>query len=174
MDPEDKSLDVFSPDPDGESIPQPFSPQRDVPSELLAISLNFPYSTQEWDDIFDTLIELLGYQDYRVWNGAIDRLVQALEIEESQTADCDEYQPRATSERLESIFGAIATQSLQNPDLFERFCRKFQYLATREPYHSLGMRWLVQLMFLEHRQLPTEAAIASAQRLFRNAVNVQR
>jgi hypothetical protein len=145
--------------------PETFSPQRDVPSELLEVSLNFPYSVREWDVIFDTLIDLLGYQDYRVWTGAIDRLIQALEAEESQSSDCEEYQPRATSQRLERIFEAIVQHSVKNPQLFEAFCREFRVLAMREPYRGLGLRWLVQLTFLEDRQVSLEA-IERARRLF--------
>jgi hypothetical protein len=166
MDQEDQSLENPDIDHSQDFVPETFSPQPDVPSELLDIPLNFPYSAKEWDVIFDTFVDLLGYQDNRVWNGAIDRLIQALEMEESQSSDCEEYQPRATHERLDSIFGAIATQSCKNPHLFPIFCREFQSLATREPYHSLALKWLVQLRFLEDRQAPSEAAIGTAQQLF--------
>jgi hypothetical protein len=96
MDQEDQSLESPELDQNQDFVPETFSPQPDVPSELLDIPLNFPYSAKEWDVIFDTFVDLLGYQDYRVWNGAIDRLIQALEMEESQSSDCEEYQPRAT------------------------------------------------------------------------------
>jgi hypothetical protein len=144
--------------------PEPFSPQWDSdPIDLLEIPLNFPYSSKEWDVIFETFIDLLAHQEHWLWDRAIDRLLRALEIEESQRSSCGDYRPSPTDKRLKSIFEAIATQTQNNPDIFEMFCSKFSFLAKDATYNQLVIEWLNQLAASEDLQAPTQEAILAAQ-----------
>lgn len=147
--------------------PETFSPDlTDNPEELLDIPLDFPYSAEEWDEIFDTFINLLEEEDPWINHCAIAKLIQALEMEESQVSNCEDYQPKPTDERVKSIFEAIAAQTLRKPDIFENFCSKFQFLAKKSPYSHLVLAWLNQLAEIEELQYPTQEAILAAQIFF--------
>jgi hypothetical protein len=144
-------------------IPEPFSFQWNKNSiELLDISLDFPYSSSEWDAIFETFIGLLNQKEQQILNRSISKLIYALEMEESQRSNCDDYQPKKTDKRVRSIFEAIANQTLNNPHIFEMFCSKFKFLAKNSPYNHLVLEWLNQLATLEARQAPTQEAILAA------------
>jgi hypothetical protein len=147
--------------------PEPFSPLwNHDPVDLLDIDLSFPYSSKEWDTIFTTLIDLLNCKDPSIRDRAINKLSYAVETEASQHSNCDDYQPKPTDERVKSILKAIAYQALDQPDIFEAFCSKFKFLATKEPYSHLICEWLGQLAAAEDRSAPTQAAILAAQILF--------
>ena len=147
--------------------PETFSPQlEDSPYDILDIPLNFPYSADEWDGIFDTFIDLLEEEDPWIRYDAIAKLIQALEMEESQVSNCEDYKPKPTAERVRSIFDAIATQTLTKQDIFEDFCSEFQFLGQKSPYSHLVLAWLNQLAGLEDRQYPTSEAILAAQIFF--------
>lgn len=144
--------------------PETFSPQgHSDPIDLLDISLNFPYSSNEWDTIFETFINLLDNKEWRIWDRAINQLIQALEIEQSQVSNCDDYQPRQIDTRTRSICEAIAAQTLNKPNIFEIFCYKLNFLAKQPPYNRLFLEWLDQLAASEEREIPTKKAILAAQ-----------
>ncbi len=144
--------------------PETFSPQsHSDPIKLLDISLNFPYSSNEWDTIFETFIALLEHKEWQIWKRAIDKLIDALEIEQSQVSNCDDYQPRPLDRRMKCICEAIAAQTLNKPNIFEIFCYKFKFLAKKPPYNRLILEWLDQLAASEEREIPTKKAILVAQ-----------
>lgn len=144
--------------------PETFSPQsHSDPIKLLDISLNFPYSSNEWDTIFETFIALLEHKEWQIWDKAIDKLIYALEIEQSQRSNCDDYQPRPIDRRMKSICEAIGAQTLNKPNIFENFCCGFQFLAKEPPYNRLFLEWLDQLAASEEREIPTKKAILAAQ-----------
>jgi hypothetical protein len=144
--------------------PEPFSPDWNAdPVDLLDAPLNFPYSSDEWDRIFATLLELLSHQDYWVWERAICQLIKAVEMEASQHSICDDYQPKPTEQRVESMFAAIATQAHQNPHIFDTFCARFHFIAEKPPYKGLVLEWLHQLANAEDEQILDPDAIVAAQ-----------
>ncbi len=147
--------------------PETFSPDlTDNPADLLDIPLDFPYSSEEWDGIFDTFIDLLEEEDPWIRRNAIAKLIRAIEMEESQVSNCQDYQPKPTDERMRSIFDGIATQTLTRQDIFERFCYEFQYLAQDQPYNHLVLEWLKQLAGMEDLKYPTKEEILAAQIFF--------
>ncbi|HBE16864.1 MAG TPA: hypothetical protein DEG17_07345 [Cyanobacteria bacterium UBA11149] len=149
------------------STPETFSIQwENSPDKLLDIPLNFPYSAEEWDRIFQTFISLLEHKDPWINHCAIAKLIQALEMEESQVSNSEDYQPKPTDERVRSIFEGIAAQTLRKPDIFENFCSRFQFLAKESPYSHLVLAWLNQLAEIEDLQYPTQEAILAAQIFF--------
>ena len=125
--------------------PETFSPlSHSDPIKLLDISLNFPYSSNEWDTIFETFIALLEHKEWQIWDRAINKLIYALEIEQSQRSNCDDYQPRPIDWRMKSICEAIANQTPNKPNIFEKFCYGFKFLAKEPPYKRLFLEWLDQ------------------------------
>lgn len=144
--------------------PETFSPQsHSDPIKLLDISLNFPYSSDEWDIIFETFIDLLEHKEWQIWERAINNLIHAVEIEQSQRSNCEDYQPRPLDRRMKSICEAIAAQTLNKPNIFENFCYNFKFLAEEPPYNRLVLEWLDQLAASEEREIPTKKAILAAQ-----------
>ncbi|MGI0488838.1 hypothetical protein ACN4EK_25790 [Pantanalinema rosaneae CENA516] len=144
--------------------PETFSPQWDSnPVDFLDLPLDFPYSSKEWDAIFETLINLLAHPEYWVRDRAIDQLIRALKMEESQRSNCDDYQPCPTEQRIKSIFAAIATQTLHIPGIFELFCSKLEFLEKETFFHRLIINWLNELAALEDHHALTKEAIVAAQ-----------
>jgi hypothetical protein len=87
----------------------------------LEISLERSYSQEEWDAIFAALIGLLAAEDYRVWDGAIHKLNEALVGEAEQYASGDGEPPIARA-RLCSILIEITAQSTTQPKMLGVFC----------------------------------------------------
>lgn len=144
--------------------PETFSPKWDSdPIDLLDIPLNFPYSSNEWDIIFETFINLLEHKEFQIWYRAIHSLIEALAIEQSQRSNCEDYQPRPLDRRMMSICETIAAQTLNKPKIFEIFCNNFRFLAEESPYNRLLLEWLDQLAADEEREIPTNKAILAAQ-----------
>ncbi|MEB3294161.1 MAG: hypothetical protein VKJ24_13460 [Synechococcales bacterium] len=133
-------------------VPKALSPQwNSYPVSALDISLNIPYSLEEWDEIVATFTQLLAHKEYPVWHTAINRLICALEMEESQHSNCDDYQPTPTHERLRNLLTAIVTQTPQKPEIFDIFCHHLQFLAEEAPYQHLVLEWLDQNIVLNSR-----------------------
>jgi hypothetical protein len=147
--------------------PETFSIEWDSePSDLLdIIPLDFPYSSREWDEIFEHFTDLLDHPERWVRNRTIARLIHALEMETSQRSDSTDYQPKPTEERFQSILEAIALQSLKHPHLFEALCSECKYLAKEPPYTHLILEWLEQLAALEEHPTLTPSDILAAQLL---------
>jgi hypothetical protein len=114
--------------------------------ELLEIPLNFPYSREEWDAIFETFLSLLSHPEYRIWDRTINVLRQALEREASQRSDDRDYQPQALATRLGSIFEAIVAQVPNNDQIFANFCSNLKFLARESPWQELILAELAQLL----------------------------
>ena len=143
--------------------PETFSPHwNSNPVGILDIPLEFPYSLKEWDKIFEILIGLLDRKESQIWDRAINRLIQALEMEGSQHSNCNDYKPRPTHERLKSILEAITAQASDKPEIFATFCSHCQFLAEKSPNNHLILEWLDELTALEDRQAPTEEEIVAA------------
>ncbi|HEY9615803.1 MAG TPA: hypothetical protein V6C64_03110 [Microcoleaceae cyanobacterium] len=144
--------------------PETFSPPWDSnPVDLLDFPLDFPYSLKEWNAIFETLISLLAHPENWVRDRAIDKLVYALKVEESQRSNCADYQPCPTDQRIKSIFAAITTQTLHTSNIFEVFCSKFKFLEKESLFHRLLLEWLNQLAASEDHDTLTQEAIVAAQ-----------
>jgi hypothetical protein len=155
--------------------PETFAIQwSDDPLDQLDIPLDFPYSRQEWDEIFARLINFLPHSDRRVRDCAVDRLIRALDMEASQVSNLEEYQPKA--DRLTDVLDAIATHTPTQPDLFQNFCCKFKFNAkkTANPNNAVVRQWLAQLAAesvgdaspTEKRPAPTLDEITAAQIYF--------
>ncbi len=135
--------------------------------DLLDIPLNFPYSTEEWDAIFDTFIGLLSHPEYSVWHRAINALIQALEIEVSQRSDDPDYQPRAMPTRLGAILEALrVAQVSSNDQIFATFCSNFQFLGRDSPYQEEILKYLAQLLISEDHPMLSKDSIVAAQIFF--------
>lgn len=152
--------------------PETFSPPWDSnPIHFLEISLNFPYSSQEWNRIFEGLVNLLSHEDKRVWERAIDKLIRALEMEGSQCSVVDDYQPSPTEKRLESIFESVTSQMQHEIDLLAIFCFTIDSLAKTshskdDPYKQLVLAWLDQLASSEEYPALSQEEILAAQIFF--------
>lgn len=144
--------------------PETFSPQWDSnPVELFDLPLDFPYSLKEWNAIFEIFIALLAHPENWVRDRAIDKLICALKMEESQRSNCADYQPCPIDQRIKSIFEAITTQTLHTPNIFEVFCSKFKFLEKESLFHRLLLEWLNQLATSEEHDALTQEAIVAAQ-----------
>jgi hypothetical protein len=146
--------------------PETFAIQwSDDPLDQLDISLDFPYSRQEWDAIFGHFIDFLPHSDRRVWDCAVDRLIRALDMEASQVSNLEEYQPKA--DRLTDILNAIATHTRTQPDLFQNFCCKFKFNAKKaaNPNNAVMLQWLEQLAS-QCDTAPTQDEITAVQIYF--------
>ncbi len=108
------------------------------------------------------MIDLLDHKDCNVWDRAIHRLIQALEMEESQYSNCDDDEARSTHDRLKGILEAITVQALDKPEIFEAFYSSFQFLSKKSPYNHLILEWLDELNTIENRQAPIQEAILAA------------
>lgn len=137
----------------------------------LDIPLDYPYSSTEWDRIFEIFIDLLRHENYRIRQSAIARLKMALKSENSQVSNDEEYQPRPIAERMRVIFQAITFQAAITPEIFEDFCDEFKCLATEAPYSGLILQWLNQLSATEKRQAPSDEAILAARILLDGNLN---
>jgi hypothetical protein len=163
---EEDSQQKLEPAQDQIFTPETFSPEWDSDtSDLLDIPLDFPYSSREWDEIFEHFIDLLDHPERQISISAINRLTHALEMEASQLSNSADYQPKPTEERFQSILEAIALQSSKHPHLFETFCSKCKYLAKEPPYTCLILEWLEQLATLEEHPTLTQSDILAAQLL---------
>jgi hypothetical protein len=158
-----ENLETFQ---DEDQVPETFSfSLDDDPTALLEISLDFPYSSREWDAIFEVLLNLLTRLD--LFDQVINQFIQALEMEASLVSDHEDYQPKPVHERLYRIFQAIAAQTLLTPEIFERFCSRFQFITKNQPYRRLTLEWLEQLA-AENPEFPTQNLILAA-RIFLGA-----
>ena len=143
--------------------PEIFLPQwKGDPVDILDIPLNFPYSSEEWDQIFGRVLSLLNHEGGDIRYRAIKHLVRALEMVDSQRSNDDAYQPRPTDERLHDIFEVIATQSQSQPKIFENFCFSLKYWLEQSPHNPLVLEWLDHLATSEERQTPTAEEITAA------------
>jgi hypothetical protein len=86
-------------------------------------------------------------------------------MEATQFSDSDDYQPKPTEERFQSILEAIALQTVKKPHLFETFCSECKFLVKDPPYNRLIHEWLEQLAALEEHPTLTQPAILAAQLL---------
>jgi hypothetical protein len=141
-------------------------------NSILDIPLDFPYSSVEWDSIFETFIGLLQHENYRIRQAAIARLKTALESENSQVSNREDYQPKSITERLKTIFEVITSQSAITPDIFEDFCYEFRSLSKKAPYGGLILQWLNQLAHTVKRKAPTYEAILAARILLYRSLNM--
>jgi hypothetical protein len=137
----------------------------------LDIPLDYPYSSIEWDRIFETFIDLFRHENYRIRQTAIARLKTALKSESSQVSNDEDYQPKPIAERMRVIFHSITFQAAITPDIFEDFCAEFKCLATEAPYSGLIFQWLNELSTDEKRQAPTDEAILAARILLYQNLN---
>ncbi len=153
--------------------PSPIAPYWEGKTfeDSLDIPLNYPYSSVEWDSIFETFIKLLQHENYRIRQAAIARLKTALESESSQVSNCEDYQPRPIAERMIVIFEAMTSQVLITPDIFDDFCYEFRDLAKEAPFGGLILQWLNQLSQTVSRQEPSNEAIFAARILLYRSLN---
>jgi hypothetical protein len=137
--------------------------------DSLDVPLDYPYSSVEWDSIFETFIYMLRHESYRIRQAAIAKLRVALKSESSQVSNDEDYKPKPISERMSRIFQAITSQSAIHPEIFEIFCYEFKCLIKEAPYGGLILQWLNELDVPERRQAPSYEAIQGARiLLYRN------
>ncbi len=153
--------------------PAPIAPYWEgrIFDDSLDIPLDYPYSSVEWDSIFETFIELLRHENYRIRQAAIARLKTALKSESLQVSNCEDYQPKPIIERMRVIFEVINSQVVITPDIFDDFCYEFRDLAKEAPYGGLILQWLNQLSQTVKRQEPSDEAIFAARVLFYRSLN---
>lgn len=87
--------------------------------DALDIPLDYPYSREEWDIIFAKYIELLNHKEYWLRLAAIARFKRALEYEQTQLSDSQEYKPRKLKERIDKIFQSMTPLIVE--DLYNEF-----------------------------------------------------
>lgn len=101
---------IVDPETDRLFTPDSFSPLwcAEEPTTLLSFEFEIPYTRDEWDFVFTTLIELLAQKDAWTWKTAIAQLLEALKTEAQQSSNLEEYQPYPLEERVQQVFEAVA------------------------------------------------------------------
>lgn len=137
----------------------------------LDIPLDRPYSSAEWDSIFQTFINLLNHEERWIRQAAIARLKRALDSESSQFSNCEDYQPQLITERIKTIFDAITVQAVKIPNLLEDFYALFKSIFDRESYLNLIRQWLNLSIKTENPQLSDEAIVIVEKFIFSQNLN---